>query len=130
MKVVFDGGLLEHVGPKKTAQVLMQLLKALVECNLAYLEKHPNTPHPYKANVRYAREKHGEQWKSIPKVIQDGEGDCEDLASYLAAFLAFHGKKPVALVLRWRTLPSNGRLFHVLVRGPDGIEDPSKRLGM
>jgi hypothetical protein len=130
VKVVFDGGLLEHVGPKRTAKVLTMLLKALVECNLAYLEKHPNAPHPYRAGIRYARERRGEAWKSIARVLKDGEGDCEDLAAYLAAFMAFHGTKPVGLVVRWKVQPSGGRLFHVLVRGPNGLEDPSKKLGM
>src|SRR4051794_28079191 len=64
MKVLFDGGLLEEVGPKKSAAVLVLLLKALVECNLAYLQKHPKTPHPYAAGIRYQREEKGqERWK-------------------------------------------------------------------
>src|SRR5688572_7448047 len=130
MQVLFDGGLLEHVGPKRTAKVLALLLQALVECNLAYLEEHPNTPHPYRAGIQYRRESGGERWKSIPKILEDGEGDCEDLAAYLAAYLAFKGMKPVAIVVRWRSMPTGARLFHVLVRGPKGHEDPSKRLGM
>lgn len=46
MKIVFDGGILEHVGPKRSAEVMTLLLRALVECNLEYLKKHPKTPHP------------------------------------------------------------------------------------
>jgi hypothetical protein len=130
VKVVFDGGLLEHVGPKETAKVLTVLLRALVECNLDYLEKHPETPHPYRAGIQYQREESGERWKSIPKILRDGEGDCEDLAAYLAAYWAFHGQKPVRVVVRWRQMPSGGRLYPVLVKGQKGYEDPSKRLGM
>jgi len=131
VKVLFDGGLLEQMGPKDTARVLMMLLKALVECNLDYLARHPETPHPYAAGVRYRREERGEErWKSIPKILEDGSGDCEDLAAYLAAFLVRSGVKSVGIVLRWRLLSSGGRLFHVLVRTPDGYEDPSRRLGM
>jgi hypothetical protein len=130
MKVVFDGGLLEHVGASRTAKVITMLLRALVECNLDYLEKHPNTPHPYRAGIRYRREDGKERWKSIPKIIEDGEGDCEDLAAYLAAYLVHRGERPVSVVLRSRVQPSGARLFHVLVRGPRGYEDPSRRLGM
>jgi hypothetical protein len=130
MRVLFDGGLLEHVDAGRTAKVIMMLLRALVECNLDYLEEHPDTPHPYRVGIRYRREQGKERWKSIPKIIADGEGDCEDLAAYLAAYLAFHGARPVSLILRWRELVSGGRLFHVLVRGPRGYEDPSRKLGM
>src|SRR5688572_6795147 len=120
MKVLFDGGLLEHVSTSRTAKVISMLLRALVECNLEYLEQHPETPHPYRAGIRYTREKGKERWKSIPKIIEDGEGDCEDLAAYLAAYLVHKGEKPVRIVLRWRQLATGGRLFHVLVRGPQG----------
>lgn len=131
MKVLFDGGLLEHVGTRRTAKVIAILLQALVECNLDYLEKYPDTPHPYRAGIRYRREKRRkERWKSIPKIIEDGEGDCEDLAAYLAAYLVFHGARPVSLILRWREYLSGARIFHVLIRGPHGYEDPSRKLGM
>ena len=130
MKIVFDGGILEHVGPKRSAEVMTLLLGALVECNLEYLKKHPKTPHPYKAGIRYMREVHAERWKGIPEILKDGEGDCEDLACYLAAYLVFHEVKPVSVTLRWKKVRGGGRLFHVLVRGPKGLEDPSKKLGM
>ncbi|MCC7383921.1 MAG: hypothetical protein IT384_18910 [Deltaproteobacteria bacterium] len=130
MRVVFDGGLLETVGPKETARVLVMLLRALVECNLDYLRKHPRTPHPYEAGIRYEREHGSEIWKSIPKILQDGGGDCEDLSAYLAAYLSFHGVKPVRLAVRWRAITNRSRLYHVLVKGPEGYEDPSKKLGM
>ncbi len=130
MRVLFDGGLLEHVPPKRTAKVLTMLLKALVECNLDYLEQNPDTPHPYKAKIKYVREKKSEQWKSIPKILRDGGGDCEDLAAYLAAYLVFKKVKPVGLIVRWALTPTGGRLFHILVKGPKGPEDPSKKLGM
>ena len=70
MKVLFDGGLLEHVGASRTAKVITMLLRALVECNLDYLEQHPNTPHPCRAGIRYRREEREERWKSIPKIIE------------------------------------------------------------
>jgi hypothetical protein len=94
MKVLFDGGLLEHVGTERSAKVIATLLRGLVECNLAYLEKHPRTPHPYKAGLRYIREHKSERWKSIPKVLADGGGDCEDLAAYAAASSSFTKGSP------------------------------------
>ena len=68
MKVVFDGGLLEHVDTRRTAKVIMMLLRALVECNLDYLEAHPDTPHPYRAGIRYRREQ-GQERIRIPVVV-------------------------------------------------------------
>jgi hypothetical protein len=131
MRVLFDGGLLENkMGAKKTAEIITLLLRALVESNLDYLARTPNAPHPYRAGVRYKREEGEERWKSIPKIIEDGEGDCEDLASYLAAYLVHKGVRPVSLVVRWYQRPFGSRLFHILVRGPRGYEDPSRRLGM
>jgi hypothetical protein len=132
MRVLFDGGLLENkMGAKKTAEVISLLLRALVESNLDYLAQYPDTPHPYRAGIRYKREDVGEErWKSIPKVIEDGEGDCEDLATYLAAYLVHKGVRPVSIVVRWYLRPMGKRLYHILVRGPRGYEDPSRQLGM
>ena len=61
---------------------------------------------------------------------RDGGGDFEDLAAYLAAYLVFKKVKPVGLIVRWALTPTGGRLFHILVKGPKGPEDPSKKLGM
>lgn len=131
MQVQFDGGLLEHVGPRDTARALTWLLRALVECNLAWLREHPDAPHPYRAGIEYRRETPGqERWKSIPKILADGFGDCEDLACYLAAYLVHHGRTGVRVVVRWKALPSGGRLYHILVRTPEGYRDPSRKLGM
>ena len=91
MKIVFDGGILEHVGPRRSAEVMTLLLRALVECNLEYLKRHPKTPHPYQAGIRYLREVRRERWKGIAQVLKDGDGDCEDLACYLAAYWVLAG---------------------------------------
>lgn len=131
MKVLFDGGLLENkMSAKKAAEIITILLRALVESNLDYLAENPDVPDPYRAGVIYEREDGTERWKSIPKIIADGRGDCEDLACYLAAYWVYRGIRPVSLVVRWYRRPLGRRLFHILVRGPRGYEDPSRRLGM
>lgn len=133
MRVLFDGGLLEHMDERQSALAMLDVLRALVRGNVAYLRSRPQTPHPYRAGIQYRREKNSEHWKSIPAVLRDGQGDCEDLASYLAAWYVAKGQR-ASIVLRWKVIwdgRKKRRLFHVLVRGPTGqIEDPSKVLGM
>lgn len=132
MRVVVDAGLLEDgMSAADAADVIGQLVKGVVTANVAYLRRHPRTPHPYKAQVRYRREPRGrEHWKGVKQVLRDGHGDCEDLAAYLAAWYLVRGRK-ASIHLTWKKTPGGGRLFHVQVRGPDGkIEDPSRVLGM
>lgn len=126
----FDVGYLVTANPKETAKMLLGLLTKLVEANLVYLRRFPKTPHPYAANIRYIREKPGEEtWQGIGQILAKGGGDCEDLASYLAAYEQFHGVNATPLVL-YKQLPQ-GHLFHIVVKYPDGRkEDPSKKLGM
>lgn len=113
------------------AKVIGKLLTGVVASNVSYLRRHPRTPHPYKAGIRYQREPRGrEHWKGIRQIIADGHGDCEDLASYLAAWYIVRGKC-AKIHLVWKRTAGGGRLFHVQVRGPSGrIEDPSRVLGM
>lgn len=132
MRVLYDGGLLEHMTERESAEAMLDIMRALVRGNLAYLKRYPQTPHPYKSGVRYRRER-SEHWKGIPAILGDRHGDCEDLASYLAAWYLAHGQR-ASIVLRWKVVrqgKTKRRLFHVMVRGPTGqIEDPSKVLGM
>lgn len=132
MRVLFDGGLLEHMDTEESVRVFLALLEQLVVTNLAWLRKHPDTPHPYHSGVVYRREGRGrERWKGIKKIVEDGEGDCEDLAAFLCAWMLFH-RQPCAIVLQWRVLPNGKHLMHVLVRDRVSrkLEDPSKVLGM
>lgn len=110
---------------------LLFLAEALIQCNLIYLRRHPDTPSLYDSGVRYVSETGSEDWKDIHYCIKDGFGDCEDLACWRVAELRRQGIKAKA-GLRHRYIPREEiTLYHVLARWPNGrLEDPSKKLGM
>lgn len=106
-------------------------LRALVAQNLAWLIVHPNTPKLYDSGVVYEREPPGqEEWQTIPSVIDQGSGDCEDLAAWRVAELQRAGE-PARIITKSARQLSGKLLIHVLVRRGDGtLEDPSMLLGM
>lgn len=115
-------------------KALATLLTTLVELNARYLLAHPRTPALYRSCVRYApdpieRGKRIELWRTVPKVLEAGDGDCEDLASWRVAELLVR-KRLAWPVFRWGY--KNGDThYHILVGRPGGHrEDPSKILGM
>lgn len=116
--------------PELSPLYLQCLLDALTAIDLIWLKANPDTPRLYKAGVRYVREPKGqERWRSVPYVLQAKQGDCEDLACWLAAEEQLRGVNARAVGKGIRT--KRGALFHITVRYPDGrIDDPSKRLGM
>lgn len=116
------------VASRLDGPTLTPLLQAMVDLNRRYLREHW-TP-LYSSGVYYQRERRGsEQWATIPIVRRRGYGDCEDLACWRAAELQEQGSGARAIALERPR--RNGRLYHVVVRLPNGrIEDPSRRLGM
>jgi hypothetical protein len=81
----------------------------------------------YDSGVRYEREAPGfEDWQTAAETLRRGVGDCEDLVIWRVAELREQGIPARAIVL-----PLRRRLWHVVVRHPDGmLEDPSTALGM
>jgi hypothetical protein len=72
----------------------------------------------------------GEHFREIPRIIEHGGGDCDNVASWRAAELRELGvnAKPY---ITWRQRPDGGMTYHVICRLPDGSsEDPSLLLGM
>lgn len=72
----------------------------------------------------------GENFREIPRIIENGGGDCDNVASWRAAELRNIGidAKPY---ITWRRKPDGGMVYHVVVLYPDGThEDPSLLLGM
>lgn len=142
--------------------MLRGLMEGLVRANQAYLEVFPDTPSIYAHNVvmlghklpfllreeRYIPEMHSEDWLSIPFILANGGGDCEDLACARAAeirmkrFLEHYrktGKCDRTLIdqnaahgdVRARLMPWGSWRAHAIVKLPDGqVEDPSLKLGM
>lgn len=76
--------------------------------------------------VRYRREPRRtvEDWQSARRAWRRGHGDCEDLAAWLAADLLLKGIEARAVAVP----VSSG--FHVVVRSPQGVRDPSEERGM
>jgi hypothetical protein len=107
------------------------MINALVELDCLYLRGKPRFPSPYQAGIRYKREpqrgtREHEAWQTIPEIISNGHGDCEDLTAYLVAWLRVYKK---GRAIPW--FRKKGRKWHVMVKHADGsIEDPSRLLGM
>lgn len=112
-------------------EVVEGFLRFLVSLDRAYLAQHPGTPSVFRAGVVYRREPKGQEfWKTIPRVLDDGHGDCEDLAAWRAAELNNAGERARA-ILRKRQRGDGSWLYHVVVERADGThEDPSMILGM
>lgn len=128
--IIFDAQLFQNEKDRRRSEIVLKtLLNALVDSNVEYLVKYPTTLPLYKARVRYKREDGTEVWKSIPAIIKDGHGDCEDLASWRVAELRVKGIAADTGILHQRK--GNFSLYHIIVVYPDGkVEDPSKKLGM
>lgn len=110
---------------------LLVLIDALVRLNRLLIRQMPRLPTIYESGVRYKREGRDRQgnriedWRTVVEILQNGGGDCEDLVGYR---VAENLEKKIAC-RPW--LRKRGRMWHVLVRYPDGrIEDPSLKLGM
>ena len=117
------------IGRPQSQKALLWLLESMI--NIARIElKENRLPPLYKAGVIYVREETTEIWKDPITVYRDKEGDCEDLAIWRVAELRNNGKKARAYI-RYRIHPqTGGYIYHVMVQRPNGLEDPSKILGM
>lgn len=108
---------------------LRALVRVVHDLNRQFLRHNPETPALYRSGVVYQREPRiiREEFATIPQVIAQGWGDCDDLAPWRSAELAeVHG------VDAWPDVVSvRPGLFHIIVRRADGrTEDPSRVLGM
>lgn len=115
-----------------------------------YLRTHPEIPPIYdlyaRGLMRYQREdkvcdENGcriveDPWMDVPRQIEVGESDCEDIATWYAAEqVVRHGIPAYADILATNLPPPDGRrLYHIIVRRRDRpfhmFEDPSLKLGM
>jgi hypothetical protein len=121
------------IAPAKSRESLTALLACLFSLDQLYLRTTRGIPPLYQAGVRYQREDLDAQmgmefWLTIPEIMAQGWGDCEDLAAWRAAELRVSGEdqdaRPELVAIR----PGQ---WHVIVRRGDGApEDPSAMLGM
>lgn len=106
------------------------LLRALVRMNRWYRQNGWGSFTIYDGRIRYRAEPPGQEvWQSIPALFARGEGDCVDLATARVAQLP----KTVRATARLQEEGPNqtgGTLYHVVVATKNGIEDPSRKLGM
>lgn len=131
------------IAPWEVERDLQAALDSLTRLNEYWLRR-MRAPQLYSAGVRYEREplasgactpcwnpdtigapQPTEQWLSAPIVLQEGAGDCEDLACFRAAELRLQGLPARAVA---RRAPVG---WHIVVeRSPGVFEDPSRMLGM
>jgi hypothetical protein len=114
-------------------QGILSFLEQVTAYNTRWLESHPEAPHPYRAGWRYTLETQDgiEDIQSYPELLKTKEGDCEDLATALAAWYRARKKIHARVILVRQVKKDGSLLYHAVVKLPDGkILDPSKRLGM
>lgn len=122
--------------------LVLQLVRAMVEIDVAWLLRHPEAPSLYASGVRYRPQGTAggvvtgiDHWWDAAAVYLHGEGSCEDLAPIRVAELRVReGKKGVRPFVHSKDVVENGQthqLYHVVVKYPnEAEEDPSLILGM
>jgi hypothetical protein len=124
----FDDPLLGHAANQR---VIDALLRVLVLADVEWLRRHPEAPHLYESGIRYVQEPAArELFADIPTVLARGFGDCDDLATWRAAELRVRFRQPADVFTTLEIDSGGNPLYHVLVRSPLGVEDPSSMLGM
>ena len=76
-------------------------------------------------SLKYIRRDPNEKWQSAKEIWISGGGDCEDLASAVAAEIQLQG-----IDARMKILRGTGRIAHAVVETEDGLIDPSVAGGM
>lgn len=117
---------------------LLSALRTVYDYNVAFLLANPTFPRLYDLHraglMRFAREPrqcadtacNEERFCSIPVTYQQGWGDCDDLAPWLAA------ERTVRDGLLSIPIPTRSAVgWHIVVARADGLqEDPSRVCGM
>lgn len=97
---------------------MLQMLEALIWCDILHLQEHPDTPKLYQKdiqgipgfrNFQYIPEIDTEEWLDFPQSIREGGGDCEDLACMLIAEYHMQGINALPRI-RWRRLPTKAEI--------------------
>jgi hypothetical protein len=123
--------------------LVLSLLRALVQINLAYLAQ-KRAPALYKSGVVYRFQcppnvaNGGGQcppdaWQDIPRTLEIGMGSCNDLSAWRVAELVKSGEDRLAgPFVRSKEAPGFGTIYHVVVKRNGGqfFEDPARILGM
>lgn len=106
---------------------LIDALEVLVFANTLWLRRNPGTVALYGSGVRFRPEPFEgsgvELFQTIPEVLAQGHGDCDDLAGWRCAELRSMGVNARCDIQRVRPL-----YHHAVVITPAGIEDPARVL--
>lgn len=113
-------------------RVLRYLLDALTAVDVLYLQKHPNTPSVYDADVIYCEEPPGqEDWQDVPTCLRMKACDCDDFGPWRAAELRVRQGVQARAIVQGKMREDGAMLYHVQTELPGGrIEDPSVFHGM
>ena len=137
--VLMDLSLFENEAERPSSQKrILALLEALTLINQFYLEEHPDTPSLYQlvkeGKVTYKLPQqmdednkgfNGEQFRDIGRIIENGGGDCDNLACMRAAEYRFRLGIAAQPYITHRFEPDGKSVYHVVVLLPDGSsEDP------
>lgn len=122
---------------------LTSMLDCLVAINSNYLQRRVGrdegqnaaVPLLYRSGVRYEVEPIGaEFWRDIPTILkyarEGGGSDCEDLVCWQVAELRVRYGIPARPIVIPQMQPSGRYLYHIQTWTPNGVDDPSARLGM
>lgn len=113
-------------GPGMRAGLLRPLLDALTRANELYMATRIGVPSLYESGIRYRLEDDAEEWKDYGVLLEDGVGDCEDLACARAAELRRRGADAWAFP-KWSITPSGRVDYHIVVGRRDIGLDPPPR---
>lgn len=139
---LFEIASFDEQPPRTRCFLVLGLVRALVDINVAYLKAHPETPGLYESGVIYRQQQTVagaytgiDMWWDIPQVLSQGEGSCEDLAAWRVAELQIRGKGSLQRNARpfvhSKSALNGDTVYHVVVKDPEGREeDPSVLLGM
>lgn len=142
----------------ESLQDLNAMLGCLIAINTNYLQRrvgrdqgqNPAVPLLYQSGVRYEEEPIGaEFWRDIPTILkyarQGAGSDCEDLVCWQVAELRVRFGIPAEAIVIPQLVSPQGILlpqaqgptsrlgsflYHIQTWTPQGIDDPSARLGM
>ncbi len=132
---IFNGPLLAAPAAVDVA-IFRAMLEALVQVNEIHLRAHPEIPSVEDA-IRTGRVRYDDPganddpWRDCLRVLQMGEGDCEDLVAWFVAQLRVRsGQRQARAVFDIWPTPEGTRLIHI--RATDGRKtyDPSRWAGM
>lgn len=122
-------------------------LAAMLDCLIAidsnYLRRrvgldygrNPAVPLLYASRAFYEAEPLGaEFWRDIPTVLkylrEGGGADCEDLVCWQVAEKRVRFGIPARPIIIPQLQPNGRFLYHIQTWTPEGVDDPSARLGM